>query len=221
MDTFVNTKQEDFLEEDSELRGQKYVCLSFISPEDVIKQKNVFFVHKFILSISADVSLLLTNLENHFPEDSNVKTLVDNLRGRYDYLSNEDSSIYEEYNQFVSKNSDKLDEEYLEKNKFQTSVRGIKVRGSYETLVEAEKRAKDIQKFDKNFNVYVAQVGCWCPWNPSPENLDSEYAETQLNTLMKKYSENQKAKDEVFQNRKGVLMDSFPKVSIVEENSST
>ena len=33
----------DLLDEDKPIAGQKYVCLSFISPEDIIKnQRNVF-----------------------------------------------------------------------------------------------------------------------------------------------------------------------------------
>jgi hypothetical protein len=46
-------------------------------------------------------------------------------------------------------------------------------------------------------------VGCWCPWSPNPEDLeDQEYAETQLNTLMKKYKENAQLKDNFFEQRK-------------------
>ena len=33
---------EDFLESDDQIRGQNYVCLSFVSPENVLKNKNVF-----------------------------------------------------------------------------------------------------------------------------------------------------------------------------------
>ena len=40
-------KEEDFLENDPEIPGQKYCCLSFISPEDVLERKDVFYVHKF------------------------------------------------------------------------------------------------------------------------------------------------------------------------------
>ena len=39
---------EDFLENDDVIRGQEYVCLSFISPENVIKDKNIHFVQKFL-----------------------------------------------------------------------------------------------------------------------------------------------------------------------------
>ena len=37
----------DLLDEDKPIAEQKYVCLSFISPENIIKQKELFFFEKF------------------------------------------------------------------------------------------------------------------------------------------------------------------------------
>jgi hypothetical protein len=60
-----------------------------------------------------------------------------------------------------------------------------------------------LKKIDNKFNIYIAQVGCWCPWSPNPECLDNqEYSETQLNTLMKEYKNNMDNRDIVFENRK-------------------
>ena len=43
-----NPKYVDLLEEDKPISGQKFVCVSFISPENVLKQKNHFFFQKFL-----------------------------------------------------------------------------------------------------------------------------------------------------------------------------
>ena len=97
-------------------------------------------------------------------------------------------------------NQEKLESEFYEKNEFKTTVRGVKVRGSYDTLQEAQAKAKKLQQNDKNFNVYIGQVGFWLPWDPNPHNIDSqEYAESELNNLVKKYRENQEKKDQHFQ----------------------
>ena len=40
----VETLEEDFLEVDPEIPGQKYCCLSFLSPEKLMKDKNLFYV---------------------------------------------------------------------------------------------------------------------------------------------------------------------------------
>jgi len=39
-------------------------------------------------------------------------------------------------------------------------------------------------------------VGKWLPWDPKPHQVqEQEYAEDQLNTLMKRYKDNEDAKD--------------------------
>jgi hypothetical protein len=85
------------------------------------------------------------------------------------------------------KNRKRLEEEFFAKNSFRTTIRGLKVRGVYDTYPEAVNRAKTLQKLDPSFNVYVGQVGFWVPWDPEPtEVADQEYADDQLNQLMKK-----------------------------------
>jgi hypothetical protein len=41
----------------------------------------------------------------------------------------------------------------------------LKVRGVYDTLREAQVRAKVLQRRDPNFNVFLGQVGYWLPWD--------------------------------------------------------
>ena len=112
----------------------------------------------------------------------------------------DENTIQDKYKDFLYINQEKLESEFYEKNDFKTTVRGVKVRGSYDTLQEAQSKAKKLQQNDKGFNVYVGQVGFWLPWDPNPHNIESqEYAESELNTLVKKYKENQEKKDQHFQ----------------------
>ena len=111
--------------------------------------------------------------------------------------------IQESYKYFVQDMMDDLEREFHETNDFQTSMRGIKVRGVYDTLEEAKFRSEQLRKKDKKFSIYIAQVGCWCPWSPNPDSIaDQEFAETELNTLMKNYQENIENKTEFFELRK-------------------
>ena len=43
LDGSENPKYIDLLDEDKPLAGQKFACISFVSPEEIIKQKNLFF----------------------------------------------------------------------------------------------------------------------------------------------------------------------------------
>ena len=70
----------------------------------------------------------------------------------------------------------------------------------YSTHEQAVARAKALHKKDPYFNVYVADIGEWLPWDPDPDQVaDSEYANDELNKLMKKYRENQAEKDSFFE----------------------
>ena len=43
-----NVNYVDLLDEDKPMAGQKFACLSFISPEHVLKQKDLFLFEQFI-----------------------------------------------------------------------------------------------------------------------------------------------------------------------------
>ena len=61
---------------------------------------------------------------------------------------------------------------------------------------EAVARSKKLQRNDTIHNIFVGEVGKWLPWEPDPNSVaDQEYAEDQLNTLMKKYKENEEARE--------------------------
>jgi hypothetical protein len=106
------------------------------------------------------------------------------------------SKLTDEFDDYLFKNKLKLEDEFYAQNDFKTTVRGLKVRGVYSSKEEAESRAKKLQRSDQIHNIFVGEVGKWLPWDPSPHEVgDQEYAEDQLNTLMKKYKENEEARE--------------------------
>jgi hypothetical protein len=49
----------------------------------------------------------------------------------------------------------------------------------------------------------VGQVGFWLPWDPCADKIDNEeYLETELNTLMKEYKENEIRRDLFYEDQK-------------------
>jgi hypothetical protein len=138
---------------------------------------------------------------------SSAKDMLDSIRERYAYIFNHDA-MQEEYRSFVEMNEAVIDDAFKEIVGFRTSVRGLKIRGVYDSLDEARARAKKIRDFDTNFHVFVAQVGCWCPWSPNPEDIENcEYAEQQLNTLMKDYKNNGEQRNAFYADRKNHLVE--------------
>lgn len=202
----VPVKKEDFLDQDPALRNQNFFCISFISPEDVIRKKETYFFNKFLSSFSSDVDEFLNNTREKYKDDPVINDMIRTLRERYEYIFDV-KALEHEYEHFKRENTEQLESSYHEINNFQTTIRGFKIRGCYDSYKEATGRAEQIKKFDPAFHVFVGQVGCWCPWSPYPEDIqDQEYSETQLNTLMKKYKEGQEIKNELYRMRKNELV---------------
>lgn len=200
----IPVSEMDYLEEDAPIRGQNFACVSFISPEKVLDDKKVFSFTKFTQNFCKEMNELFQNMKIKYPDDDDAfKAIAD----RYRYLFNE-KHMQEEFKYFEDEKEDEINREFSEKVNFQTNVRGFKLRGCYDTLREAQVRSEVLKRKDKQHNIYITQVGCWCPWDPNPNNIDDQhYAEDQLNTLMKKYRENQQQKDEIFENRKNEMLE--------------
>lgn len=247
----MSDSEQTWLEQDKEIPGQKYVCLSFLSPEKVLANKEVFFYSRFLenyeveYKVSASEKFLMDQVLQVTKAVAKVEDLVanagldvtdvsgsttDTKKWRDDavkamqevraslskdaaddlaqYVKKnmrdfKETKIQEAYENFMFKNRKKLEEEFFTKNEFRTSIRGLKVRGVYDTAAEAGARAKTLQKLDPFFNVYVGQMGFWLPWDPEPADVaDQEYAEDQLNTLMKNYKQNESQKEALYEEQK-------------------
>ena len=198
-----NPKYVDLLDEDKPIAGQKFACLSFISPEQILKQKEMYFFEHFLkkwdFSKSMEKFLQFLNfisfkyhvdfekLTNDFKEFS--KDEKDNLVA---------TTLEDEYKNFMDENEEELQKKFDEQFKFQTSIRGIKVRGVFPTQQEAELRCKMLRQADPNHDVYVGPVGMWVPFHPEAYKTGRvEYMEETLNELMSEKKKNEeKAKDE-------------------------
>jgi len=178
---------EDFLEVDQQIPGQNFVCLSFISPDKVLKRRESLIVKEFSKWLLKDLKKM--NDPSKLDPAKLTPEFIDTL------------NVDDKFEDYLYANEDELTRKFNDMNDFQTSIRGLKVRGVYESKREAEIRAKVLQRRDPNFHVFVGQVGYWLPWDPNPDGVaEQEYANDQLNTLMKKYQENRKYKDDVYAN---------------------
>lgn len=194
--------QVDLLEEDKPIANQKFVCISFVSPEKILEKKDAFFFEEFLKSWELSKSLEKYNQFINFVSykyDLDFQQLSEDLS---EFCKEEqpkliNSSVFDEYKSFIDQNEERLENTFNEKNLFQTSTRGIKVRGVFASQKEAELRAKMLREVDPNFDVYVGPVGLWMPWEPDAYKTGRvEYLEDELNQLMSKKKENEdKAKD--------------------------
>lgn len=214
-----NPKYVDLLEEDRPISGQKFACISFVSPENVLKQKQNFYFERFINKWDFQTSLEKYNQFLNFIAykyelsfDSITEDLQEFVKSEKDKLIK--TTIEDDYKTFVDNNEEELENEFNSQNNFQTSTRGIKIRGVFSTQEEAELRCKLLREVDPNHDVYVGPVGMWMPWEPEAYKTGRvEYMEEELNQLMKeKQTNEEKAKTE-FEKR---VKDA--KINAIEEN---
>lgn len=202
-----NPKYVDLLTEDKPISGQKFVCVSFVSPENILVRKEHFLFAEFLKHYDFSKSIEKMTHFLHFLSiknkmDFNVlsKDFEDFLKSEKDDFDNE--SISNDYKTFLDKYEDKLTEEFNSDNNFQTSTRGLKIRGSYETQQEAEIRAKLLREVDPNHNVFVGPVGMWMPWDPEAYKTGRvEYVEEELNQLMSEKNKNENYAKKQFEQR--------------------
>lgn len=195
---------EDFLDQDDPIRGQNYVCMSFISPEDVIRSKEAYFIKEYMNQYTQRNCELMDGLSVLFPDKSDT---IRSIKEQYaTYFDSE--AIINDYMEFKKDKEMEISEMYSKENNYQTNIRGVKIRGSYESLQEAQMKAEVLKRKDNNkFNIYIGQVGCWCPWSANPNEIENaEYTETQLNTLMKEYHKNKDNKELFYNERKQDLI---------------
>jgi hypothetical protein len=152
-----------------------------------------------------------------------IDTAMDELQAfvKTNEADMKESKLKEAFDDFVYANKTKLDEQFSAQNEFRTSVRGLKVRGVYGSKAEAEARSKKLQRNDQIHNIFLGEVGKWLPWDPEPSDVqEQEYAEEQLNTLMKKYKDNEEAR-EMFMRENRNRMRGGPPTTVTREAAET
>ena len=198
-----NPKYIDLCDEDQAIAGQKFACMSFISPEKVLKKREVFLLDQFVKQWDFTKSLTKFNDFLHFISYKYNLSIEDVLNDLNDFSKEEgdklrETSVEDDYKNFLDKQEDKLNEQFNRENSFQTSVRGLKVRGVFPTQEEAELRCKKLREYDPNHDIYVGPIGMWIPWDPDAYKTGRvEFMEDELNQLhQEKIKNEEKAKQE-------------------------
>ena len=152
--------------EDDEIRGQKIVLVSFLPAQEQIKTE-------FNKPIGETISTLIDDALSELKDTSVMLSIKRHIVDSVSEL-------------FVARESE-----------WKSSVNsglwgGIKIRGVFDDnqqgLDSAKERSIEIQKKDRHFNIFMGQIGKWMPFNPPPSMIETqEFAEKQLNDLMKSY----------------------------------
>jgi hypothetical protein len=192
-----NPKYVDLLSVDPPMAEQNYVCMSFVSPDKIIKQRSMFmferFVKNFDLEKSSKKFVQFLNFIS-YKYNLNFNKVMEDFN---DFLKSEqpkliETTINDDYKNFLDTNEKSLEQEFNQLVSFQTSTNGVKVRGVFPSQEEAGMRCKMLREIDPNHDIYVGPVGVWVPWEPEAYRTGKvDYMEEELNQLMHKKTENE------------------------------
>jgi len=198
-----NTKYVDVLDEDASIAGQKFSCMSFLSPEKILDKREQFLFDRFVEQWDFTKSMTkFGDFINFISYKYNLN--VENLMADYNDFCKEEqqrlkeNGVSDDYKNFLDKNEERLTEQFSRDHAFQTSVRGLKSRGNFATQEEAEMQCKKLRDKDPSHDIFVAPVGVWLPWDPNAYKTGRvEFMEEELNKLHQEKIKNEaKAKDE-------------------------
>ena len=214
-----NTKDMvDLLDEDKPIAEQKFACLSFVSPEKILKQKDQFLFEKFVQNYDFAKSM---EKFNQFLQFIIFKYNLnsDEITKDFKEFSEEEKQnltydVSDNYKTFLDNHEERFTQVFQEKHQFQTNTRGIKIRGVFPTQQEAELRCKMLRNVDPNHDVYVGPVGLWLPFDPDAYKTGKvEYLEKELNELM-----HEKTKNEIYAKEKFEQRVKESKLAAIEDN---
>jgi len=206
-DGSMNAKYVDLCDEDQAIAGQKFACMSFVSPEKILQKREVYLFNQFIKNWEFSKSMERYFEFIHFisyKHNINVETLIGDFN---DFVKEESdklkkTGIEDDYKNFLDKQEDKLNEQFNREHAFQTSVRGLKIRGVFANQEEAEGKCKKLRESDPNHDIYVGPVGVWIPWDPDAYKTGRvEHMEDELNALHSEKMKNEELAKKEFEER--------------------
>ena len=203
----ANPKYVDLCDEDQPLAGQKFACMSFISPEKILKKREVYVFDQFVKQWEFTKSMEKFSDFLQFISFKYNLNIEDVLKDMKDFSKEEETrlregSVEDDYKNFLDKQEDKLTEQFNREHSYQTSVRGLKIRGVFPTQEEAEMRCKKLREYDPNHDIFVGPVGMWVPWDPDAYKTGRvEFLEDELNQLHQEKLKNEERAKQEFERR--------------------
>lgn len=203
----VNSKYVDLLDVDSSIAGQSYCLLSFLSPEKILKQKEMYYFSAFLKKWDFAKSMEKFSQFLNFVSFKYKISFEDLMKDYEEFIKEERSNLVNdtvegEYATYMDHNEERLEKEFNMEHNFQTSTRGIKFRGAFPSLQEAELRSKMLREKDPHHDIYTGECGVWMPWEPEAYKTGRvEYMEEELNQLAHNKNKSEQNAKNAFEQR--------------------
>jgi hypothetical protein len=189
------------------IEGQQFVVMSFVSPSHAVRRREEFYLQEFVQYNDYATSYKLCS---DYAEFMAVKYGLDTdtmEQDFKDFMAEEgprlkDVDVTTKLQLFCKKNGKELQKKYESMYGRETSVRGMVVLGTTDTIEAARALKNDVMEtHEKHPDIYIGYANKWIPWDP--ENLiEREYLEPELNALMSGREVKEARKNEQYKERK-------------------
>jgi hypothetical protein len=206
-DGSANPKYVDLLRVDKPIAGQAFGCFSFISPETILKKRELFYFEEFLKQWEMNKSMEKFHQFLNFISFKYKLQFEEVMKDFEAYVKEEretivNTSVDDDYKNFMDREEEELEKKFNVKHNFQTSVRGFKSGGNFASQEEAELRAKLLREDDPSFDIFVGPIGTWLPWEPEAYKTGRvEYLEEELNQLAHEKQKNESIAKTAFEQR--------------------
>ena len=138
-----NPKYVDMLEVDKPIAGQNFGCFSFVSPEKILKQREMYYFEEFLKQWDMNKSMEKFHQFLNFVSFKYKLQFEEVMKDFETFVKEEratiiNSSIEDDYKTFLDRDEEDLEKKFNVKHNFQTSVRGFKSRGNFASQEEEE-----------------------------------------------------------------------------------
>ena len=116
------------------MKRKKFACLSFLSPEEILQKKEIFYFEEFLKNWDFAKSMnKFTQFLGYLSYKYKSLNLEKLTKDFDEFVVSEknnlyDISLHDEYKTFLEKQEESLEKKFNQLNNFQTSVRGLKIR---------------------------------------------------------------------------------------------
>lgn len=200
----------DLLDEDPPLAGQKFACFSFLSPEKLLQKREHYLFEQFVKQYDYTTSmgkfndfLNFLSYKYHLKPEGLQADFKEFVETEEETLRRDAASHVEtSWRNFLDKDEERLTHSFQAEHGFQTSTRGLKLRGVFGNQEEAERHCTKLRERDPHHDILVGQVGVWMPWDPDAYKTGRvEFMEEELNQLHKEKIKNEERAKQEFEQR--------------------
>jgi hypothetical protein len=158
-----------FLECDDEIRGQKYICLSFLSPEKVLKNKDLFFFRKFLEFYALDYKVRASEsfiMDQFRVIQSTLGDVVNTLENAHLSAQDVSGNVFKEMSAKITKVREEMSkktasdlEEHVKKN--MSDFRDSKIQDTFDAFMAINRqRLEDEFHKDNGFRTTIRGLKC-------------------------------------------------------------